>query len=128
MAKSSTPFTPSSARDRRPVWPAARNHGFEHALADAARRQMAVKILCKGDEFYRTFEPHILFTGQARQVFVGGNQTEDPAQPGEVNQWTAIEVGRLRDVQVTDRPFKVDSRFDRSDPQYSQGVICSVDG
>ena len=116
MTKASSPFTPAGARDRRPAWPAARNHGFEHSLADATRRQVAVKILCKGDEFYRTFEPHILFTGQARQVFVGGIQTEDPAQPGEANSWQAIEVGRLRDVELTDRRFRVDPRFDRTDP------------
>ncbi len=127
MAKASNTFTPSSARDKRPAWPAPRNYGFEHTLADAARRKMAVKLLLKGDNLYRTFEPHILYMSQTRQVFVAGNQVENPADPAEANQWQAPEVGRIRDVQITDRAFRVDSRFDRTEPQYSQGVICAVD-
>ena len=127
MAKASNTFIPSSAREKRPSWPAPRNYGFEHTLADAARRRVAVKILCKGDNLYRTFEPHILYMSQTRQVFVAGNQVDDPAQPGEPNQWQAPEVGRLRDVQITAKSFRVDSRFDRSAPQYNQGVICAVD-
>ena len=127
MAKPAHPFTPAAARDKRPNWPASRNHTFEHTLADATRRQVAVKILCKGDEFYRTFEPHVLYMSQTRQVFVAGVEIDDPAHPGQASEWQTPEVGRLRDVQLTTRAFRVDPRFNRTDPQYSSGVICSVE-
>ena len=72
-------------------------------------------------------EPHVLYMSQTRQVFVAGVEIDDPAHPGQASEWQTPEVGRLRDVQLTTRAFRVDPRFNRTDPQYSSGVICSVE-
>ncbi len=122
------PFGPSRSDRKPPEPPQPRNFGFEHVFADAIRRQVSVKLLFKGDNLYRTFSPHVVYMSQTRKVFVAGNQVENPAEPAEKNVWGTPEVGRLRDVQATDSPFTLDRRFDPSDPEYRNGVICSIAG
>ena len=122
------PFGPSAGTRKPPEPPQPRNFGFEHTFADAIRRQTAVKLLFKGETEFRTFNPHVVFMSQTRKVFVAGNQVDNPLEPDEKNVWGAPEVGRLKDVQATQIPFTLDRRFDPSDPEYRNGVICSIAG
>jgi hypothetical protein len=55
-----------------------------------------------------------------------GTQINNPGQPLDRYEPRIFEIGKISNVRVTETAFKADARFDRFDPRYKGGIICSV--
>ena len=116
------PFAPPKQEDR----PALRKLHFEQQLCEAIRARKLVEIRYEDDLTYRLFAPYAVYKSTKDKVNVSGTQVSNPSQPLDRNEPRVFEVGKITDMRITDSVFTPDSRFDRFDPRYKDGIICSV--
>lgn len=112
--KPRNPFAAAKPEER----PAPRKLSVENLLCQAIAERMTVSLFYDDDIVARLFEPHAVYHSTKNKVCVSGNQPGD----GPKN----LEVGKIRNAQCTGDKFQSDPRFDRLDPKYQNGVICSI--
>lgn len=118
--------SPSFGAVKNTEVPAARNINIENALCSAIAGRALVLIRYKDDYSERLFAPHAVYWSTRDKVNVIGTQVENPADPLDRLEPRIFEVGMIRLVQLTDSKFQPDPRFNRFDPRYQHGIICSV--
>jgi hypothetical protein len=97
--------------------PAPRNPGLENLFCEAIKKQVLVRMLYEDDPASRLFGPNVIYRTTKEKICVYGVQTDD----GPHN----FEIGRIRSAQLTEAAY-VAEPINRSDPRYSNGIICSV--
>ena len=112
--KARNPFAP--AKVEKPAAP--REPLTEDLLCRAIQERCVVSLYYDGDALARSFEPTAVYHSTKNKVCVSGIQRGD----GPKN----LEVGKVRNARITGDKFQPDPRFDRFDPKYRNGIICSV--
>lgn len=116
------PFAAKAA----PAPAAPRRFDFEQIVAEAIDARRLLSLRYDDDVVARTFQPAVLYHSSGDKVCVGGLQIGNPAEPSENGEPRVFEVGKMRSVEVTDRPFGQPATFDRFDKRYAGGIIKSV--
>ena len=106
--------------------PAPRNIAFETTLCEAVGRRVLVEMQYKDDATFRLFAPYAVYSSTQDKVNVTGTQIDNPSDPFDRYVPRNFEVGLIRGLRLTDKHFEIDSRFDRFDRKFQNGVICSV--
>lgn len=109
-----------------PTPAAPRRFDFERIVAEAIDARRLLSLRYDDDVMARTFQPAVLYHSSGDKVCVSGLQIGNPAEPRENGEPRVFEVGKMRTVEVTDKPFSQPATFDRSDRRYSGGIIKSV--
>lgn len=104
---------------------AARKPVLEQELCQAVRDRHIVSLQYERGP-YRSFAPHALYRSSKGKICVSGIQLYNPSEPEKVNEPHDFEVGKITGLEVTQRSFQPDARFDRNASKYSNGLICSV--
>lgn len=116
------PFAPPKA-EKRPVM---RRLDLEGQLCEAIQSRKLVEIMYDDDVAHRLYAPHAVYHSTKDKVNVSGTQIENPGDPLDRYEPRNFEVGRITSLRVTGTDFQADPRFDRFDPRYKEGIICSV--
>jgi len=97
-------------------------------LCRAIKDRIAVELTYEDDRLPRTYLPHAVYHSTKDNICVSGTQTSDPNKsPPEINPVPRnFDLERIRLVVATGVKFTPDPRFDRFDPRYKNGIICSV--
>lgn len=106
--------------------PAPRRFDLEGELCDAISKRMRVLIWYEDDVSEREFEPAAVYWTETGRVCVSGVQVRNGADPTEKSRPHNFEVGLIRTLAVTKTGFVPDPRFDRNNPKYTRGILCSV--
>jgi hypothetical protein len=106
--------------------PAARNLQLESKICSAITKRVRVKLQYEDDALARMFEPHAVYHTSKGKVCVSGNMISNPNDLSDELGAHNFEVGRLRSLSLTDTSFIPDPRFNRNDPKYRFGIICSI--
>lgn len=101
-----------------------RNHNLEKKLCDAIKKHNVIRLRYKGQLYSRTFEPYVIYTSTKDKILIGGTQTKDDSQPLKKAEPHNFEVGLITALEVTDKVFQYDKRFDPNDEIYRNGIIC----
>jgi hypothetical protein len=112
--KPRNPFAPPKVEEP----PAPRQPLTEQLLCQAIQRRNVVSLYYDGGAQARSFEPTAVYHSTKNKVCVSGIQRGD----GPKN----LEVGKISGATITGDKFQPDPRFDRFDPKYRNGIICSV--
>jgi len=115
-------FAPPKQEDR----PGLRKPHFEQQLCEAIRARKLVEIRYEDDLTFRVFAPYAVYNSTKDKVNVSGTQVSNPSQPLDRNEPRVFEVGKITAIRPTEIAFTPDHRFDRLDPRYKDGIICSV--
>lgn len=116
--------TKKTAKPKEP--PAPRRPDLEDTLCRAIRERVLVRLRYKDDLADRLFEPAAVYVSTRDKVCVSGVQIQNPADPMSNLEPHNFEVGKISALSLTDQGFVVDPTFDRFDPKYANGIICSV--
>jgi hypothetical protein len=104
--------------------PAPRNPVAESALCLAIRNQVLVELR-HGDDFQpRTFAPYVVYWTSKGAVCVFGMQV-NPSTPSDRADTHNLEVGRIRQVDITPTHFEPDPTFDLSSARYRDRLCPS---
>jgi len=95
-------------------------------LCKAIRQRCVVELRYEQDGLFRKFEPHALYYSTKDNMCVSGTQTQNLNKPTNGNEPRIFDLSDIREVRLTALAFTPDLRFDRSDPRYKNGIICSV--
>lgn len=120
-------FKSSSSQPRTNPKEAAarRRQDFEELLCQAIRDRVRVQLRYDDDFVTRLFEPTAVYWSSQEQVCVTGIQIVHPTDPSG-RQARDFEVGKITALTLTEDSFVPERRFDRFDPKYDRGIICSV--
>jgi hypothetical protein len=105
--------------------PAPRRQDFEERLRQAIRDRVRVQLRYDDDFVTRLFEPTAVYWSSQEQVCVTGIQIVHPTDPSG-RQARDFKVGKITALTLTEDSFVPERRFDRFDPKYDRGIICSV--
>jgi hypothetical protein len=101
--------------------PARRNPVAESALCLAIRHQVLVELR-HGDDFQpRAFAPYVVYRTSKRVVCAFGMQVS-PSVPSERSDPHNLEVGMIRQVELTSTHFDPDPNFDLSSARYRDRI------
>ncbi|MPR06302.1 hypothetical protein [Microvirga tunisiensis] len=117
-----SPFASSKQADQ----PYPRKPHLERQLCEAIQVRKLVEIRYEDDLSYRLIAPHAVYKSTKDKVNVVGTQISNPGQPMDRYEPRIFEIGKIADVRITGTDFTPDARFDRFDPRYKGGIICSV--
>ena len=117
-----SPFRASPA----PTPAAPRRFDFERVIGEAIDARRLLSIRYDDDFAPRTFQPSALYHSAGDKVCVTGIQIHNPGVVGENGEPRVFEVGKVRSVEMTDRPFTQAASIDRFDKRYAKGIIKSV--
>ncbi|MDX2201711.1 MAG: hypothetical protein NW223_03105 [Hyphomicrobiaceae bacterium] len=106
--------------------PAPRRTEFEATLCEAIRRRLRAILKYEDDALEREFEPAAVYWSETGRVCASGVQVKNGNKPMEASRPHNFEVGLMRSVRLSDVSFVPDPRFDRNNPKYARGIICSV--
>ena len=97
-------------------------------LCRAIKDRVAVELTYEEDRLPRTYLPHAVYNSTKDNICVSGTQTSDPNKypPPKDPEPRIFDLEKIRLVVLTDAKFAPDPRFDRFDPRYKNGIICSV--
>ena len=104
----------------------SRNLKYERKLCEAITARRLVEFRYEGDVTFRLFAPHAVYHSTPSRVSVCGAQLQRPSDVLESHIPRVFGVAKIRAFRFTDREFSPDPRFDRRDPRYKNGIICSV--
>ncbi|HJU16408.1 MAG TPA: hypothetical protein VJ770_08050 [Stellaceae bacterium] len=99
---------------------------LESALCRAIQERLLVRLEYDRDFAPRLFAPHAVYRSTRNKINVSGTQIENPMQPLDSFEPRIFEIGRIRACEITFHHFQPDTWFDRLDPRYQNGIICSV--
>lgn len=97
----------------------------EQTLCWAIAQRRRVTFGYRKDHATHAFEPAVVYRTANGKVHVSGMLVAATATLRTVR---VFEVGRIVRLVVTSIPFEPDPAFDRDDPRYGPGVICSLRG
>jgi hypothetical protein len=127
MAQRPTVFGAKPKRQAQPeAPPAPRKMALESQLCDAIADRVCVLICYEQEAFEREYEPAAVYWSERGRVLVSGVQVRNGGNPTEKSRPHNFEVGLIRSLTVTKIKFVPDPRFDRRNPKYARGIICSV--
>jgi len=106
--------------------PAPRRLDFEQRLCKAIRECVRVELRYDDDFATRLFEPTAVYWSSQDKVCVAGTQVLHPDVPSSALEPRNFEVGNITSLTLTEVSFVPDRRFDRFDPKYERGIVCSV--
>ena len=106
--------------------PVPRNPFFEGVLYEAIRMRVRVLLRYADDTADRLFEPAVVYWSGKRTVLVSGTQIVNPQAVAERSVPHSFEVGKITRLHLTGAHFVPAPGFDRSDPKYKAGIICSL--
>jgi hypothetical protein len=95
-------------------------------LCEAIQKRVAVEFRYEQDGLYRTFEPYAVYNSTKDNVCVSGTQTKNLNKPLDRAQPRVFYLSEIRGLRITSSTFIPDARFDRFDPRYQHGIICSI--
>lgn len=125
--KSSSPFGAyRAARIPSTVDAAPRNLSLEQLICKAIRQRVILELKYQDDALFRSFEPTAVYRTSQHKVFVSGVQIKNRNDLLDNSGPHNFEVGLIKDVRLTGISFSPGSRFNRLDPRYRNGVICSI--
>lgn len=119
-------FGPSKSKAKRPVEIAPRNFQNERLLCESIAKLHVVTFRYKDDVLSREFEPAAVYHSANGKVCVSGEMTKNPNDPTDRLGPHNFEVGLMSSITVTLTKYIPDNRFNRYDPKYRNGIICSV--
>ena len=92
---------------------------LEEQICGAIRGRRVIRFRYGDDLSYREIAPYILYNSTAETLLVGmlGREAPEPHR---------FDVGRMREITVTDVGFDPDPRFTSEIPEYDD-IICTVD-
>ena len=103
-----------------------RNLTLENQLCSAIKRHRVIRLRYKSQNYYRTFEPYIIYRSTKENILVGGMQTKDDSRPFKESEPHNFEVEQISSLQITEETFKYDSRFDPTGKEYCNGIFCVI--
>ncbi len=115
-----------SGSKKSPEVPASRKPNIEGALCDAIQKRLVVELRYENETGFREFEPSAVYFTTRGKVCVSGLETRDDNPGTEPLGPHNFEVGRIADLRITNRQFIPDPRFDRRNPKYRNGILCSI--
>jgi len=95
-------------------------------LCKAIRQRSVVELRYQQDGLFRKFEPHAVYYSTKDNMCVSGTQIQNLNKPTDENEPRIFDLSDIREVRLTTLAFMPDPRFNRSDPRYKNGIICSV--
>lgn len=119
-----SPFKASPSPTSTPAAP--RRFDFERLIGEAIDARRLLSISYDDDFAPRTFQPSALYHSTSDKVCVTGIQIRNPAMVAENGEPRVFEVGKMRNVAMTDHPFTQAATVDRFDKRYAKGIIKSV--
>jgi hypothetical protein len=99
---------------------------FEQRLCDAIQRRIRIELRYKDDQHFRQFDPYAVYYSTKDNKCVSGTQVQNPNRPHFAPEPRIFDLSDIRDVRPTSTTFAPDPRFDRFDPRYKNGIICSI--
>jgi pSer/pThr/pTyr-binding forkhead associated (FHA) protein len=99
---------------------------WQQPLCQAISKRKSVDLRYKNDLQYRRFDPYAVYRSTKDNLCVSGLQTKNNNKPLDPAEPRVFDLSEIKDVRITDASFIPDSRFDRHDPRYKNGIICSV--
>jgi WYL domain len=119
--------TNSGPRQRKGSPPAARVYETERRLCHAIIHRVLVELRYKDDLVWRTIAPYAVFHNAQGGVCLSCYQVSNPMQPQDDDEPRNFTVAEIVSLQLTDRHFLIDPRFNPRDRKYAHGsVICMV--
>ena len=101
---------------------------WQQTLCEAIANKRLVELRYQRDLLNRTFAPHAVYRTTKDNLCVAGTQLVNANKPLDGrNEPRNFELDEIRDLRVTDDCFTPDSRFDRFDPKYKNGIICCIE-
>jgi hypothetical protein len=98
----------------------------QNLLCKAIQEKRVVELRYQQDSFFRKFEPHAVYYSTKDNICVSGTQTQNLNKPLEESEPRIFDLSEIREARLTPLAFTPDPRFNRSDPRYKNGIICSV--
>ena len=127
LRKSSSPFGAyKAARMPSSVDAAPRDFNLEQLICKAIRQRVILELKYEDDALFRSFEPTPVYRTSQDKVCVSGVQMKNRNDLLDNSGPHNFEVGLIKDVRLTGISFSPGSRFNRLDPRYRNGVICSI--
>jgi hypothetical protein len=114
--KPRNPFAPPKPADT----PAPRKEGFERTLCGAIRSKLLVELRYEDDIAARVFAPDVVYRSSKGKICTSGRLFNALGTEPHT-----FEVGKIKTLAVTDRPFTPDPRFNLFDPKY-RDRICPI--
>jgi hypothetical protein len=117
IPKPKNPFANPKAADT----PAPRNAQFERLLCEAIKMKRIVSLRYSDDIAPRDFAPDVVYPSSRKKINVTGRL------PQAIGEWEphTFEVGKIKALSITERPFTPDQRFNLFDPKY-RDRICPL--
>lgn len=112
----------SGAKPGKPA--VMRNRAYEALLCQAVEQRVQVELQYDRTAGLRVFEPDCVYTSTQDKVCVSGIQASNSAEPLNGRKPHNFEVGRIKNLRVTDVNFQPNPLFDSRDPKYKNGFIC----
>lgn len=103
-----------------------RNLTFENQLCSAIKTHRVIRLQYKKQNYYRTFEPYVIYRSTKDNILVGGTQTKDDSRPFKKSEPHNFEIDLISSLQITETTFEYDSRFDPAGKEYSNGIFCII--
>lgn len=95
-------------------------------LCDAIEKRLVVELRYEDDIQFRKFEPSAVYRSTKDNICVSGTQTQNPNKPQLNSEPHVFDLSKIREVRLTQIAFTPDPRFNRFDPRYKKGIICSI--
>jgi hypothetical protein len=85
-----------------------------------------VELRYDDDVSYRLVAPYVVFEPESGDVCLSCYQVRNPEKPYDDHEPRNFTVAKITVLRLTETAFSVDPRFNRADPKYRNGVLCSV--
>lgn len=103
-----------------------RNYQHEATLCEAIGKRVMVELRYDDDHAFRLVAPYVVFHPEDSDVCLSCYQVRNPEKPLDDHEPRNFTVGKITALRLTWTVFAIDPRFNRHDPKYRHGVLCSV--
>jgi hypothetical protein len=109
------------------VWVQAYRADLGKTLCKAIRSKTRVRLHCKNEIYFRTFEPYILYRAQTGKILVHCMQTQDDSNRARGKDLQSFDVRLLNSVILIKETFGYYAAFTSFKPKLGIHIICAVD-
>lgn len=103
-----------------------RNYQYEATLCEAIGKRVMVELRYDDDHAFRLVAPYVVFNPEDGDICLSCFQVRNPEKPLDDHEPRNFTVGKITGLRITGTAFGIDPRFNRHDPKYRHGVLCSV--
>lgn len=119
------PYKPPK-QPKPPKVPLPRNYGAERTLCEAIQKRVMVEMRYDDDYSYRLVAPYVVWSPEGGDVCLSCYQVRNPEKPLDDHEPRNFTIAKIAALRLTTTTFTIDPRFNRHDPKYRHGVLCSV--